>query len=466
MTSFRTTLALALILAGAPYPAMAADAAYPAPVHMTQLANGMRVLYAPDTSMATVDVSTWYASGTRYERAGHTGLTHLFDGLLFGGSAHYPAGDHQRIIQREGGTLGVFSTPDYACATENVPPAALGTALKLEADRMESLTLNARNLEAARAAMRREREGGAESTAMNLGLRRLYEAAFAGHPYRWPATGVASDLPQITLADAETFYRDHYGPDGALLTLVGRFDPAEAETLVARTFGAIPRRHSLRLEPAALKPQLAERRVSGHVDAPVPLLVLGWRTPGSRDADAAALDVIDQLIAHGSPSPLEKKLVGDPALGCLAVRAGLALQRDAGLFYVVAGVRPDADTAQVERAVLAEIQKLADHAPEAADLLTAQHQIEVETLYGWQSTQGLGRAIGTSVCLEGDPTGAARHLERIRALTPAAVRNTASRMFTHERRTVVWLRPGAAPPAKAPPAHAPHTTAKTTKGAH
>ncbi|MBI1798461.1 MAG: insulinase family protein [Candidatus Eisenbacteria bacterium] len=429
----------------------------PASARMFRLANGLSVLLAPDTLTATVDVALWFPAGARFERAGRTGLTHLFDGLLFAGTPGHPAGEHQRLIQRVGGTLGVLSTPDFTYLTENVPPAALELALALEADRMAHLNLNAGTLEPARAVMRREHEGGPEGGALGQGLRRLYEVVFAGHPYRWPSTGVPSDLANITLADCRAFYHDHYGPDGALLTLAGRFDPAAAETLVRRTLGALPRRPVVRAEPAPVKPQTLERRASGATLAQVPLMLIGWRTPPDRDPDAAALDVIDHVITHGTRSSLDRTLTAGES-GCLAASGGLDLRRDAGLFYVAAAIRPDADTAAVEREVLAQIQTLIGHASDPAVFEAAQRQTEVETLFGWQTTQGFGRALGTAVCVDGAASGAARRLEHVRQLTPATLREAAERTFAARNRSVVWLRPGPQPPTERP-ARSPTTKA-------
>ena len=454
---------IALAAATSPDALAAPDAGVLLPVPRTlQLANGMRVALAPDSSATTVDVALWFPAGTRYERAGQSGLTHLFDALLFAGTLRHPAGEHHRLVQREGGEVTAFSTPDFACAEDNAPPGALPLLLELEADRMAHLSLTARDLEAARLAVRREYQNSPERSPLGRSLRRLYEVAFAGHPYRRPVLGNSTDVEHVTLPVVQAWWRDHYGPSGTWLTVAGRFDPDSAEALVRRTLGAVPRRGVARTEPAPLAPQTAERHAAGAVEAQVPLMLVGWRTPPQGAADAPALQVLDRLLTRGSRSRLDRALVSDTS-ACLATESALDLRKDGGLFYVAALMRPGADSTQAEREVLDAIERGVHEAVAGADLEGAIKKTELETLFGWQTSQGISRSLGTSASVEGNPNGDARSFERVRELTPASVRETAERTFDPSRRTVVWMHPTSPGPAPARP-HRPAAVPAHRKG--
>jgi len=431
-----------LLCAAAARPAGAATRTF-------KLPNGLSVALAPDSSCATVDVALWFPAGTRFEGAGQSGITHLFDGLLFAGTPRHPAGEHFRLIQREGGDATSLSTPDFSCVDDDVPSGALALALQLEADRMMHLDLNARTLENARAALRREHQTSDERSALGVSLRRLYEAAFAGHPYRHPTLGNESDVAHLTLPVVQAWWRDHYGPSGTWLTIAGGFDPDSAEALVRRSFGPVPRRGVAAASASQrLALPAAERRASGNVQAQVPLLLIGWRTPSEGDPDAAALDVLDHLLTRGGAESLENTLVTDSS-ACLAVQAAMDLRRDGGLFYVAAAIRPTVDSTDAESQIERAVERLGHDARTTDALEGARRRTELETLFSWQTSRGMGRALGLSV-LTGGPDYEARRMDQLSRLTPAATLEVAARTFIPAHRVVVWMYPAPPPSVTAP----------------
>jgi len=420
-------------------PASAPAGALPVAVRTFQLANGLTVLMAPDSQATTVDVAVWYPAGTRYERAGRTGLTHLFDGLMFGGSRRYPAGDHRRLLMAEGATLNTFTTPDYSCFYENMAPPTLDLALRLEADRMGYLTITQRTLDAARLGLRQQRSGGAENSPLGRGLQALFSSGFAGHPYHWPVSGIEADLDHITLQDCLAYYRDRYAPNGALLTLVGRFEPNATEAEVRRLFGALPRRGT-KAPPAPLLPQTAAHRGSGGVEVQVPIVLAGWRTPPDADPDVPALDLVGRILARSSTSRLSKNLTGENGVALIA-RDDYDRRTAGGLLYALIVARPDADSAEVEDQLVTEVEKLGTEPVTTAELDAARRQAEAEVYNAWQTTHGLAQALGNAQMLDGDWGAAERRLARLRELTPSDLQQAAARSLVATRRTLVRMRP-------------------------
>jgi zinc protease len=413
------------------------------------LRNGLRVILAPDSQATAVDVAVWYAAGTRYERDGASGITHLLERLMFQGSARVGPGEHARRIQAEGGSVNTLTTADLSCFFETVPREALPLALELEAERMGSLLLSREKLEAERAALHEERRTSPDRRGPGLALQQLYATAFAGHPYRWPLSGAEADLDRIGLKDCQDYYRVRYGPDRALLTVVGSFDPDEALRAVRADFERLPRRGGAAPRATAVPSQTAERRAGGTTDLPMPLLLVGWRTPPGADRDTPALVLLSRVLTGGPSARLPRALVSERP-GCRFVQGGFDSRQDGGLLYVMAVLAPEADSAQVERDLLAEVERLAREPMSGQELDRVRNPVETGAWFGRQTARGRAQALGLARLVDGEPDEAAR-LARLHALTPADLAQAAQRTFTTANRSVVWMTP-ARPPGPAAPA--------------
>ena len=292
---------LAAPAAGGTQPAGPAPATV---VRLVTLKNGMQLLLAPDSSATATDVAVWYRAGTKHEHAGITGISHLFEHMMFDGSAHYGPQEHSRLVQAEGGTANAYTAPDYACYYETIPPAALELVFRLEADRIASLKLGSGALDAEKRMVREEKRWRADSGPAGRALQRLYRLAWATHPYRWPLVGLDEDLDHITLADCQQYFEDHYAPNNALVTVVGDFDPELALKAAQRWLEPLTRRRVMDDAPALEPTQTGERRRSEPSELPFAQLVVGWKTPGRPDPDAAELGLLAHLLVGGPDSRL------------------------------------------------------------------------------------------------------------------------------------------------------------------
>src|SRR5262245_56139720 len=226
-----------LTLATAASPAddtRSSPASLTAAIQRSTLKNGLKLVLAPDPQATAIDVAGWYDAGSRHDRAGKTGLAHLFEHLMFRGSSRFAEGEHMRLIRAEGGSSGAFATPDFLCFYETLPPDAMDLAFRLEADRMTGLSLSQAGLDAERRNVAGERARRAR--VLSRGLERLYRMAYSTSPYRRPIYGEPADLPKLTLGDAQEFYRQHLGPSNAVVTVAGRFDPRQALASARKAF--------------------------------------------------------------------------------------------------------------------------------------------------------------------------------------------------------------------------------------
>ncbi len=416
----------------------AGDGILAAGVRQVTLPNGLTVLLAPDSLATAVDVAVWYPAGTRAEPPGKSGLTQLVERAMFHGTRKVPGTGFQQRLLAEGSAPGSLSHPDYALFFETVAPAALETALELEADRMASLAIGAAQFETERRAAVQDRRTRLDRRAIGRGYEKLFATAFAGHPYARPAIGVAADLERLTPADAATFLRN-YGPRGALLTVTGRIDPEPALALVRRHFGAIAARPAAPARAASpLRAQTAERRVIDTHTGSSSLLFMGWRGGPERDPANPALELLGVLLGDGQPSRLQGALVAaGPRVA--EVQADFDRRRDASLLFCVVALKPGQDSTGVEQALRGAVEALA-HAPLSDDdLERGKRRIEARMLADLETTRGRGQAIGNARMLEGDAAAWDRRLARVRALTAAEVQSAAAAVLKPATRSTVWL---------------------------
>src|SRR5208337_4717407 len=166
-----------------------------------QLTNGLKILTLEDPSHPIVSYQVHFATGSRNERPGITGISHLFEHMMFRGSKELGPEEFSRIIQANGGTLNAFTTTDNTSYYENLPEDRLELAARLEADRLENLRLTRENLETEREVVRSERKLRSVNSPFGLLIEQLYALAYEQHPYRWPVVGWDFDLKNLNLED-------------------------------------------------------------------------------------------------------------------------------------------------------------------------------------------------------------------------------------------------------------------------
>lgn len=283
------------------------------PLHRVQLDNGLRVLLAPDRTVPVVGVAVYYNVGMRSEPEGRTGFAHLFEHLMFQGSANLEKLAHFRYVQSSGGTFNGSTHLDYTNYYEVLPSNALERALFLEADRMRAPRITEANLVNQIAVVK-------EEIRVNV-LNRPYGGfpwlllpplMFETFPNAHNGYGDFVDLDAASVDDAAAFFDRYYAPANALLCVAGDLDPDEAVRLVERHFGDIPPRQA----PARAdfsEPAPSSQRHGRHVDrhAPTPALAAAWRVPDPvSDLDGyLPYLLLAEVLADGDASRLQRRLV-------------------------------------------------------------------------------------------------------------------------------------------------------------
>ena len=400
------------------------------PIHTRSLPNGLRVVVSPDHSVPAVAVNLWYDVGSRNERPGERGWAHLFEHLMFSGSEHVASGEHLNALQAVGGIVNATTWFDRTNYFETLPVGALELALWMEADRLATLPdhLTEAAVDTQREVVKEEKRQRYDNVPYGDAMEQLVELAFGPeHPYGHTTIGSMADLDGATVAGAASFFRTHYRPDNAVLTLVGDITPKEAFKKAERAFGKVPggaartfgalnsSRPSSPANPSV--PPLAgtpTRKLSGRV--PAAATYFAWRLP---PRDTPAFDACDLALAAlgaGQTSRLHQRLVREQQVAAGAGASALPLIAGNSLGLVQVRSLPGDGGAAAAAAALAEVERLAETGPTQAELDRAKIQFEREWLTQLSRFDARADTISAFAVLHGDPERINRRLDEVRSI--------------------------------------------------
>jgi predicted Zn-dependent peptidase len=409
----------------------------------TMLPNGMTVLTLENHSVPSITLYLYFKVGSRNEHRGITGISHLFEHMMFNGSEKFPPKSFDQTIEAGGGYSNGSTWWDYTNYWEEFSPAALDRVLELEADRMRALRIDEQNLEQERGIVLNERLLRVDNSVDGTLFERLWAEAFLASPYRWPVVGWAEDLKTgIRLEDAKRYFRTYYAPNNCVLVLVGDFATRPTLEKIRRLWKDVPAAEPPRPVSDPEPPQLGEKRVVIHKEAQSPMLGIGFKAPGfagARAADLPAFTVLGTILGEGRSSPLYRKLVDETQL-CTNVSVFVPSFAMTSLATFIFELAPGKDPAAVEKeldAILAKVQQGVDE----KDLARARNQIEADFLRGLVGNEGRGSNLGYYEALRGDWKEMYRLLDAYRKTTAAEVRRVAKTYLVPQNRTVAILLP-------------------------
>ncbi|WP_322754078.1 pitrilysin family protein [Frankia sp. Cas3] len=427
----------------------------PAPsyrVEKTSLANGLRVVLAPDHTAPVVAVAVHYDVGFRSEPEGRTGFAHLFEHLMFQGSENVGKAEHPKYVQAAGGMFNGSTHPDHTDYYELLPSGALERALFLEADRMRAPRITRENLDNQIAVVQEEiRVNVMNRPYGGFPWITLPPVAFDTFPNAHNGYGDFHELAAASLDDAEDFFDKYYAPGNAVLTVVGDFDVENALAMIGRYFGEIPVR-AVPVRPSFAEPVRADERRSVLTDplAPRPALAVGYRVPDpALDLPTfLAYDVLTHVLSAGDASRLERRLVQKDR-SVIGVSTYLGTfgdpfdQRDPLLLTFEARHPAESTPETILAAVDEEFDRLTTDGLERGELARVQSRIVAGLLR--EADDALGRALGmaTFELHRGRPELINELPGLVGAVTSDEVRAAAAALRA-QGRAVLELRAGAA----------------------
>jgi predicted Zn-dependent peptidase len=326
MLSFRRLIAVLLcaILTGTLLVQPLAAKSLNVPVVYYKLPNGLKVVISEDHIAPVVTVAVYYNVGFRVEPRGRTGFAHLFEHMMFQGSANVKKFEHAKFVEANGGSLNGHTDFDYTNYFETLPSDRVETALWLEADRMRSLDVSAENL-------KNQQEVVSEEVLVNV-LNQpyalfewidLWQNAFTNWANSHNGYGDLADIKAATLDDVRSFFKTYYAPNNAVLTIVGDVDASEVKKMIEKHFGSIPAQPAPRMPDLTEPPQTKEKRVKQKDKlANLPALALGYHIPEQKSADFPAMALLSLILQGDESSRLYQRLVKEKELS-LSLAGGL-----------------------------------------------------------------------------------------------------------------------------------------------
>jgi predicted Zn-dependent peptidase len=400
------------------------------PYERFTLPNGLTVLVHTDRKAPVVALSVWYKVGSKNEPRGKTGFAHLFEHLMFNGSEHAPD-DYFGPMKEVGATdLNGTTWFDRTNYYVTVPTAALDRALMLESDRMGHLlgAVTQEKLDNQRGVVQNEKRQG-DNAPFGLIEYEEFETLYpAGHPYHHTTIGSMADLDSASLDDVKGWFRDHYGPNNAVLVLAGDIDLPAARAKVEKWFGAIPAGPAV-LPVSAPVPTLPAPVVRTVQDRVATTRVYRmWAVPGLDNPDYLPLQVGGLILGGLASSRLDDALVRGSQVA-VSASANASVFAQAGQFVMEADVKPGTGPAKVGAALDAELARLIAEGPTADELARAATAFAAGQIRSLESVGGDGKAstLAEGLLYAGDPAYYRRELEAAAKLTPAMVRDALAR---------------------------------------
>jgi len=360
------------------------------PIETFHLDNGLFVTLSEDHTAPIVAVNLWYHVGSANEKPGRTGFAHLFEHMLFQGSAHVGSNEHFELIQRAGGTLNGSTWLERTNYFETVPSNELALALWLEADRMGELlpAMTQEKLDTQRDVVKNERRWAVDNQPYGTMLEKLQELVFpASHPFQHSLIGSMEDLTAASLDDVAQFFSTYYTPDNAVLSIAGDFERVEAHRLVAEYFEPIPKGKGKPLLPPMVLPPVFGKRLREvvHDNVSLPRLFMAFRTPVFGSEMYYAASVASAVIGLRKGSRLHQSLVRERQIAADASAFTFDLAKGTDLLVIDVTARPETGLAQLEEEVEREVDLLHRDGVSESEVSRAIALIETDLIASLQA---------------------------------------------------------------------------------
>lgn len=429
-----------------------------------ELDNGLKVILAEKRTAPTVAVDVWYRVGGAYDPAGRSGFAHLFEHMMFEGSANVPKGDFDKLSSAVGGENNAYTSIEHTGYYHVVPAQQLPLALWLDADRMAALNVDQTNLDNQRDVVIEEYRQRVSNTAYGEAFEILGSRPYDFEPYQRPVIGSIKDLSQATVAEVRAFHAMYYAPNNATLVVAGDIDIAQTRALIDKFFGKIPKQKT----SPVLPPYQPSSNYKGQQltvqdsQAKVPGLLMAYVIPPRNAPDYPALELLQRILGNGDSSRLSKLMV-DTGLASY-VFTYTDSNRGPSLFGV--GLFPSASTPPSKLGEIydSELAKIVQNGVDPKELSKVINQIRDERTASLESAQSLAENVQAANFYFGDPQAVFGELDSFSKVTSKDIQRVASQYLTAERRFTLNVVPGKANATAEPTQEAaPSATAGATE---
>ena len=408
---------------------------------LVTLPNGLTIVLSPDHSTPIVHVEVWYHVGSKDEKPGKTGFAHLFEHMMFKGSKNVEPEEHASMLASLGGQTNAYTNDDATVFWQTVPSQYLPLVLWLEADRMATLRIDKATFENEREVVKEERRLRVDNQPFGRLSEILYDTFYTVSPYKHTTIGSMKDLDAASVADVREFHTQFYVPANATIAIVGDFDMAQAKELVTKYFARVPKADRvIPREYPREKPSTSERRVTINENWPLPAVIVAYPITFDGNPDSYPLHLTSKILSDGDSSRIYQSLVYEKGIALSAFGGGNIIE-EPNLFFAVALVAPGRTHDEVEKALIAEFDKLRNEPISERELQRAKNQFFRDYIVDRESVRGKASQLAHAVVIHRDVTTADGEVEIFTNMKVADLQRVAKTYFTPESRLVLKILP-------------------------
>lgn len=403
-----------------------------------ELSNGLRIVHNYDGNTAMVAVNVLYNVGARDEDRSLTGLAHLFEHLMFGGSVNIP--DFDGAIERAGGKDNAWTSNDFTNFYDIVPAQNVETAFWLESDRMLSPAFTERSLEVQRSVVIEEFKQQCLNRPYGDMSHYLRKMVYKVHPYQWPVIGIEPDhIAKVQLEEVKQFFFSHYAPNNAVIAVSGNISAEETRRLAEKWFGDIPRREVAPRNYAQEPIQTEARRVEAKGHVPATDITIAYPMQGHGTKQFYCADLLTDLMANGESSIFYRELLLESDL-FTSVDASIVGSEEPGMLMLNMRLREggeDNERRAIET-VKAKVDDVINRNFSSEHLTRAINRMESAMMFANMSYLAKAQALAMSEFHNEDINGV---IAKYRELTNADLHEAAHQIFDENRENTLIYRP-------------------------
>jgi predicted Zn-dependent peptidase len=405
------------------------------------LKNGLHVILHQNNSIPIVAINVMYHVGSKNEKPDRTGFAHFFEHLMFEGSDNIGRGQYDKLTQNAGGNNNAFTSFDKTSYFEQLPSNQLELGLWLESERMLHLKIDSIGVETQRKVVKEERRQRYENQPYGSINQELFANSFTVHPYRWVPIGESQYIDKATIGEFLDFYRQFYVPNNAVLVIAGDIQIAQAKLLVEKYFGDIPRGTIEIYRPHITEPkQNAERRKIVYDNIQLPAVIISYHMPAQGTADYYALSLLQNLLSSGKSSRFYKSLVDEQEIAVQTGTFPIALE-EPGLFVAYAFANLGKNTADLEKAMLEEVENIKNEEISDKEFQKVRNQFETEFYTRNATMEGIALSLADYHLFFGNANVINTEIDQYNRVTKADLVRVAKTYLIPENRLVLYYLP-------------------------
>jgi zinc protease len=409
------------------------------------LANGLQVVVVSNHRVPIVTHMVYYRVGALDEPAGQSGIAHFLEHLMFKGTKTTAPGEFSAIVARNGGRENAFTTSDATSYFQSIARDRLEVVMRIEADRMTNLVLTDEIIEPERQVVLEERRSRVENEPSSQLHEEAQAALYLNHPYRKPTIGWEHEIRALTREQIVDFYGKWYAPNNAIVVMSGDITVADARTLAEKYYGVIPARPLPVRQEWREPPQRTDRRVElKHPQVRQPSWTLRYLTPSYAYGDTQhvyALQVLEEILSGSSTSRLYNSLVVEQQVAVSTGAWYRASARGPTAFGFSATPRSVDGVAAVEKAMLAEIERLLKDGVTEEEVARAIARMQANAIFARDSNRVPARTLGGALVIGRSVEDVESWPEHIGAVTAAEVARAAHAVFADRPSVTTLLLP-------------------------